>query len=119
MICIPTYTSRIVAIISGYSNESAALVFTIHGKRNGFEAAVKYGKYLNKNIELPFLGQIKIKNDNNDFIETLRNQITDCGISESTLFPDVEHLSKELSNEFSLKGKKGRIPEWVNRNQRT
>jgi hypothetical protein len=89
-------------------------VFTIHGRCGGIKAAIEWGKG-NKHaygLELPLLGQIRIEKKDKDFIDKLMNQIIDSGISESTLFPDMEHLSKEIDYDFSPQGRKGKIPEW-------
>ena len=102
-------------------------VFTIHGRREGgFKAAIVYGrqytpfaKKLNTDglkskpgIQLPLLGLIRIEKNDPYFIDKLWNQIIDSGISESTAFPDLEHLSQELTGDFSPRGRKGNIPKW-------
>lgn len=104
-------------------------VFTIHGFPKGFEKAIRYGdQYFEnhdkrtssggqkpKNIKLPLLGQIKIEKNDQDFIDKLRNQILNSGISKSTLFPDLEHLAEEISYDFSPQGIKGGVPMWKKR----
>jgi hypothetical protein len=102
-------------------------VFTIHGRREGgFKAAIEYGRQFTQfakklntdglkrkpDTKLPLLGLIRIEKNDPCFIDKLWNQIVDSGTSESTAFPDLEHLSKELAGDFSPRGRKGNIPKW-------
>lgn len=67
--------------------------FTVHGKiKHGFETLYKkHDKF--KLVQLKFDGSKAVD---------LRNALIDAGITEATLFPDLEGLARELMYEFDM-----------------
>jgi hypothetical protein len=85
-------------------------VFTIHGQPEGFQKATEpFGEDLTSPV-LPLLGKIEIQKD---VVAELRRQLVDAGISQSTLFPELDGVADELKYEFSDSGRKGMLPNWA------
>jgi hypothetical protein len=67
-------------------------VFTVHGKREGFEKIIAQ----NKN---PHICKIIIDHDK---ASEIKDQLYSIGISESALFPDLEGLTREIKLDFNI-----------------
>ena len=85
-----------LAVTPSYSNIRLAAqksVFTIHGKRkDGFADAARVR-------EEPHLAQLVI---DAEVTETIRSDVELSGITESTLFPDLEGLAREMKNDYGV-----------------
>ncbi len=85
----PYIDSRIVAQKS---------VFTIHGKlKDGFEKLIKE----KSNTQI---AKILITADKEE-VAKIRHDLKISGITETTLFPDLEGLSREIQEEYDMKVK--------------
>lgn len=86
-----------IALAPPYVDErmsSQKSCFTVHGKNmEGFESIFK----LNKKIQLCQLTIDPTK------AESIRNELYKMGITEATLFPDLEGLARELRYKFGMK----------------
>ncbi len=96
----PSMAKLPIAVHSTYLDiriHSQKSCFTIHGVENrDFESLLGRTRFVKEGFLLKFLVP-------GDSVERLLSELTRMGVSHTTVFPDLEHLGKELKRRFALK----------------